>query len=104
LFSENTKLVQPDTPIPEIQIDFYNHIRKNWTQEDISEAIFAYDKNILVFLNEYLVAKEKGVKFNFEENVNIEHIMPVSGRNKETIRFDAHIDDEEEFQNIVHKL
>lgn len=63
-----------------------------------------YDKNILVFLNEYLFAKEKDLPFDFVESVNIEHIMPASGRNIDTIRQDANIADIDEFKSLVNKI
>jgi len=40
-------------------------------------------------LNEYLYAKEKGLEFSFNDNTNVEHIMPASGKNISTIRNDA---------------
>ena len=46
----------------------------------------------------------KGLIFNFSENVNIEHIMPASGRNIDTIRQDAGIDDIDEFKLLVNKI
>ncbi|MBV6439211.1 MAG: hypothetical protein EPGJADBJ_00850 [Saprospiraceae bacterium] len=104
LFSENIKLVVKDTAIDEIKEDFNNHISKNWTVINIKELIYEYDKNILVYLNEYLYAKSKGDDFDFAENVNIEHIMPASGRNIDTIRQDAGITDQDEFNSIVNKL
>jgi hypothetical protein len=88
----------------EIKQDFNRHISENWKKESIKEAIFEYDKNILVYLNEYLYAKSKSSMFDFAENVNIEHIMPASGRNIETIRQDAGIADKDEFSNFVNKL
>jgi len=74
------------------------------SEDNIKEAIAEYDKNILVFLNEYLYAKNKGLKFDFSENVNIEHIMPASGRNIDVIRQNAGISDIEAFNDIVNKL
>ena len=44
------------------------------------------------------------MEFNFSENVNIEHIMPASGKNISIIRQDAGIADKEEFLAIVHAL
>ena len=44
------------------------------------------------------------MEFNFSENVNIEHVMPASGKNISIIRQDADISDKEEFLAIVHKL
>lgn len=104
LFSENIKFVDKNVSIETIIYDFNEHISKNWSEENIKEAIFEYDKNILVFLNEYIYSKYKGVNFDFAENVNVEHIMPASGRNITTIQQDAGITDKEEFSNIVNKL
>lgn len=104
LFSENIKLVDNHISIDDIKTDFNEHILKNWSEDNISEAISAYDKNLLVYLNEYLYAKNKNFKFDFAENVNIEHIMPASGKNITIIRQDAGIPDKEEFNSIVNKL
>lgn len=104
LFSENIKLVDNTISIENINTDFNEHIIKNWNEDDISDAISAYDKNLLVYINEYLYSKSKSYKFDFAENVNIEHIMPASGRNITTIRQDAGITDNDEFNSIVNKL
>ena len=60
--------------------------------------------NILVFLNEYLYAKEKNISFDFSDSVNVEHIMPASGHNLDAIRKDAGIDTKEEFDEVVNSL
>jgi len=104
LFGENIKLVDKTISIDTIKNNFKDHISKNWNEQDIIDAISEYDKNLLVFLNEYLYAKSKITKFDFAENVNIEHIMPASGRNISTIRTDAGITDKDEFNSIVNKL
>jgi uncharacterized protein with ParB-like and HNH nuclease domain len=104
LFDEIIKLVDKDISIRDIKHDFNVHINSNWKEKDIKDSISEYDKNILVYLNEYLYAKSKGKKFDFKENVNIEHIMPASGRNLDSIRTDAKIVDKDEFNNIVNKL
>jgi uncharacterized protein with ParB-like and HNH nuclease domain len=104
LFAENIKLVDTNVSIDNIRKDFNEHISKNWSVDAIAAAIFEYDKNILIYLNEYLYAKNKNAKFDFAENVNIEHIMPASGRNIDSIRQDAGIADKEEFNSIVNKL
>lgn len=104
LFSENIKFVDKNVSIDTIRNDFNEHISKNWNESNISDAIIDYDKNLLVFLNEYIYSKSKNLKFDFAENVNIEHIMPASGRNITTIQQDANISSEEEFNSIVNKL
>jgi uncharacterized protein with ParB-like and HNH nuclease domain len=104
LFSQNIKFVDKSVSIETIKKDFNDHINNNWNQETIAEAIIEYEKNLLVFLNEYIYAKNKGIRFDFAENVNIEHIMPSSGRNLTTIQQDANIATKEEFNGIVNKL
>ena len=104
LFGENVKLVDRSISISEISDDFVHHVNATWHPEEIREALLEYDKNILVFLNEYLFAKEHSLSFNFADNVNIEHIMPASGHNIEAIRQDAGIDSREEFSLLVNRL
>ena len=104
LFGENVKLVDPNASLEEIEQDFSIHINRSWDRSAIKQEIEDYRKNVLVFLNEYLYAKEKGLKFDFAENVNIEHIMPASGHDIDSIRVNAGIATQEEFDNIVNKL
>jgi len=104
LFGENIKLVDKNVSIDVIKNNFNEHIKNNWNSDNITDAIIEYDKNLLVYLNEYIYAKNKGNKFDFAENVNIEHIMPSSGRNLTTIQRDANIATKEEFNSIVNKL
>lgn len=104
MFEKNIDLVNKDISTEKIQEDFATHISKFWSMDSVSEDLRNYEGNILVILNEYLYAKENSIKFTFKENVNIEHIMPASGKNKETIRIDAGISDKDEFNNLVNKL
>lgn len=104
LFKENIKFVDKSVKIDEIKSNFYTHIAENWDPEDIGDAIGEYDKNILVFLNEYIYAKNKALRYDFTDHVNVEHIMPASGRNLSTIRNDANLSDNNEFNSIVNKL
>ena len=104
LFGEEPKLVNADITIDEIIKDFNNHIITNWDKETIKLALQDYDGNVLVYLNEYLFAREKNMKFTLGSKYDIEHIMPYSGNNLQEIRKDAEIDTEEEFYWIVNKL
>lgn len=104
LFGENVKLVNSEVPIENIVSDFNKHILDTWKKEKILQDLMEYDKNILVYLNEYLYAKSKGIPFDFADNVNVEHIMPASGHNLEAIRKDAGIESKEEFDEIVNSL
>lgn len=104
LFGENIKLVDKSVSIKEIERDFCWHILKWWKEEEIQLLLLEYDKNILVFLNEYLYAENHNIEFNFSESTNIEHIMPSSGRNRDSICHDAGIETHEEFLSLVNKL
>jgi hypothetical protein len=104
LFGENIKLVDKNVAIEGIEQDFRDHISRLWAIEDIKKEVSEYEKNILVFLNEYLFAKSKGLSFTFTGKYDIEHIMPSSGKNLLHIRGDAGIADESEFAFLVNKL
>ena len=104
LFGENVKLVDPSISLEEIEQDFSAHINKSWKRDTVQQEIEDYRKNVLVFLNEYLYAKENELKFDFSDTVNIEHIMPASGHDIESIRINAGIPTKEDFDNIVNQL
>lgn len=104
LFSEIIKLVDKNISMDDIKENFNIHIAKNWCKDNIIGTILEYDKNILVYLNEYLYSKIENVKFDFDDNVNVEHIVPASGRNISSIQKDAGINDKEEFDLIVCKI
>ena len=104
LFSVNTKLVDKSLPIESIALEFTEHIKKTWTPSFIEEQVSNYDKNILVYLNEFLYCQEQGVVFQMLDNANVEHIMPASGRNLDAIRKDAGFESKQEFEATVNKL
>lgn len=104
LFGAEVKLVSKSTTVDAITQDFNEHIRSNWDKETIWAALHDYDGNVLVYLNEFLFAKEKGMSFTLGTKYDIEHIMPYSGNNLQEIRKDAEIDSEEEFYGVVNKL
>ena len=104
LFGINIKLVDSDIHISHIDEIFRDHIISNWNSENLKIALWEYENNILVYLNEYLYAKKKWLSFDFSENTNVEHIMPASWRNIDAIRENAGINDTQEFQTIVNSL
>lgn len=104
LFGEEVKLADKGIPAAEIVKDFDAHIRAHWDKSAIEAALRAYDGNALVYLNEALFAREKGLCFAIGEKCDIEHIMPYSGGNLQAIRADAEIDSEEAFYEAVNKL
>ena len=104
LFGTEVELVSKSTTVDAITQDFNEHIRSNWDKETIWAALHDYDGNVLVYLNEFLFAKEKGLSFTLGTKYDIEHIMPYSGNNLQEIRKDAEIDSEEEFYGVVNKL
>jgi len=104
LFRENVRFVEKSILIDTIQDDFKKHISENWDNKNIEDAVYIYEKNSLVYLNEYIYAKSQKKKFYLGEQVNVEHIMPASGRNVSTIQQDAGITDKEEFRLHINKL
>lgn len=105
LFTENIKLVKESIEDNEIADDFRKHIKANWNQLDLYKDIkTSYRGNLLVVLNEYVYCDDKGYNFYFDLNYNIEHIMPASGKNIETIRKDADIKSIDDFKDIVEML
>ena len=104
LFGEIVKMADISVPVQEIKADFDRHISARWDISDIKKYVYEYDKNMLVYLNEYLFAKEKGLPFIFGNKYDIEHIMPQSGANLDAIRKDAQIESKEEFYYFVNKI
>lgn len=104
LFKEAIKLSDKNTSIKEITQEFNSHIKENWEAGQIESLICDYDKNLLVFINEYLFAKENNLILDLNSKCDVEHIMPASGHNLDSIRKDAHIKDENEFNEIANKL
>ena len=81
------------------------HIQKEFNQIDICETIVDTNpNNAIVYLNEYLFARETGAVVNFDTpKIEIEHIMPASGRNLSAIREAANMN-EDEFNQYANKL
>ena len=109
LFGENVKLVDKAVSFNEIIKDFDEHIKKTWKEDSLNNYIMDYERNVLVYLNEYLYWKEKYSenkknKFVLNGSANVEHIMPASGRNIDLIRLDAGINSIEEFNEYVNKI
>ena len=104
LFREDVKLVDKNISAQEIKEDFDKHICDKWDRDLVEKELLEYDKNILVYLNEYLFAKENNIEFSLSTKYDVEHIMPYSGNNLQEIRKDAEIANEEEFRGIVNKL
>lgn len=105
LFEENLKLVDKNISFQKIKIDFDDHIKKHWNKDEIIDDLMTYDKNVLVYLNEFLYSsKSKNKPFEVDNNTTIEHIMPRSGRNIDTIRQEGGFNSEEEFNEYVNML
>lgn len=104
LFAEEIKLVDSNVTIDEIKNDFINHINKQWTKKEIETKISDYEKNDIVYLNEYLFAKGNNKVLNLSGDIDIEHIMPQSGKNISVIQSDAGIDNETMFYQYINKI
>ena len=104
LFGEIVKMADSSIQVVDIKADFDKHISDKWKADEIKNYLLEYDRNMLVYLNEYLFALENNYTFILGSKYDIEHIMPASGSNIDAIRKDAKIDSKEEFYDIVNKL
>lgn len=105
LFLESAKLVDPQIDVLIIEKDFNEHIKNKLLKENTFDIIKNSDRNGLVYLKEYLYSKDNDIEFTlYDKSIDIEHIMPNSGKNKLAIRIDAKIETEEEFEDIVNQL
>lgn len=104
LFGEIVKMADSSVFVQDIKADFDKHISEKWQADEIKKYVSEYDRNMLVYLNEYLFAQENDLTFVLGSKYDIEHIMPQSGANLDAIRKDAQIDSKEEFDNTVNKL
>lgn len=104
LFGEIVKMADSSVSVQDIKADFDKHISEKWQADEIKKYVTEYDRNMLVYLNEYLFAQENGLSFVLGNKYDIEHIMPQSGANLDAIRKDAQIESKEEFDDTVNKL
>lgn len=104
LFGEIVKMADSAVSVQEIKNDFDKHISERWDESEIKKYVSEYDRNMLVYLNEYLYAQKNGLSFVIGNKYDIEHIMPQSGANLDAIRKDAQIESKDEFDDIVNKL
>lgn len=104
LFGEIVKMADSSVSVQDIKNDFDKHISEKWDKSEIKKYVSEYDRNMLVYLNEYLFAQENGLPFVLGSKYDIEHIMPQSGANLDAIRKDAQIESKDEFDDVVNKL
>lgn len=89
----------------ELLIEIKNHISNNFNRDDIEQTLKESGiSNSIIFLNEYLYSKENDFEFNLSGNVDIEHIMPKSGLNRENIMKDAGFNTKDEFTEYAEKI
>ncbi|UTH00527.1 DUF262 domain-containing protein [Macrococcoides canis] len=101
----NLKYGQLEYSDDELIDEIENHIKENFKRDEIYEILLESGiKNSLLYLNEYLYSKEKGLECNFTESVDIEHIMPQSGKNITHIMKDAEIDSLDQFNEYLEKI
>lgn len=82
-----------------------SHIQNKFDKSNILNSLIdSSPSNGLLYLNEYLFAKEHSIPFSFTtQKTEIEHIMPESGKNIIAIRSDAKMD-EDTFKRYANKL
>lgn len=104
LFNVEVQLVDKEVSSEQIVERFDDNIRSIMSRESVKQALLEYDGSNLVYLNEYLFAREHGDTFFIGSKCDIEHIMPASGKNLPEIRKDSGIESEEEFRDFVDKI
>jgi len=104
LISLNMK-IGSGTPTNIIVQEIEEHIKKEFSEDDIRDILIETDAdNAIVYLNEYLFSKENDMELKLGmTKIEIEHIMPASGRNISSIREDARMG-EDEFKLYSNKL
>ena len=97
---------QVDTFSTESLIDkVREHIRLNFEYENVKQTLLESGvSNTLIYVNEYLFATEHAINLKLDGNIDIEHIMPKSGINREHIMHDIGVDDPDEFREYAEKL
>jgi len=104
LFKEEVKMADSSIPFDEIKSDFTEHINNCWKKDVIISRIKDYEKHDIVYLNEYLFAKENNYEFQIKSDIDIEHIMPQSGKNSDIICNDAQMEDKDMFLEYINKV
>lgn len=101
----NLKFSKKDVAAEEIISEMKKHIASEFNKQEIEETLLESGvPTSLVYLNDYLYAKEKGEIFSISNQVDIEHIMSQSGQNRENIMADAGFTDASEFKEYAEKL
>jgi hypothetical protein len=106
LFQVNDMVVKNDsiTTILDKFSEQISRIVKNCLDDDLKGALLDYRDDKLVYLNEYLFAKEKNLTFyidRYSSQINIEHIMPQS---KDNQLADIYVIKEEDYLDYLEKL
>ena len=105
LIDINKQIAYNKISIETINDIFDKHINNNFNKDEIIKILENEQCNYgIVFLNEYLFAKENNLPINLLlDNIQVEHIMPASGKNLTAIREDASLS-EEEFKQYVDRI
>lgn len=81
------------------------HIRLNFEYENVKQTLLESGvSNALIYVNEYLFASEHDMNLKLDGNIDIEHIMPKSGINRDHIMHDIGVNDSDEFREYAEKL
>jgi hypothetical protein len=107
LFDEHKKIANKNVSLNEIKSDFEKQSAKLSIEYGLEKSIVECKKHSIVFLSEYLYCKENNELKNFDfdlEKVNVEHIASASGRNLVTIRKDAGLESQEDFEDYVNRV
>lgn len=80
----------------ELVQSIHQHISSNWDKDSIRQRLMtSFVQRGIVYLNEYLYAQDNDEPLDLTiSNIEIEHIMPSSGKNISAIRQDANLGDD----------
>ena len=104
LFTKNIEFVKKNNE-ENITKLFQTHFNTKFDKEEIWANLFEEVDNSIIFLKEFLYAKEHDIldKFTILPSTEIEHIMPQSGNKYKDIPEDAGLT-EDEFEQYLNKL
>ena len=104
LFDIQVDLSENNININNIKDKFNKHINGKFNKKEVIESIMDCEKNSLVYIKEFLYARDNSMQFDLNQKPDIEHIMPKNGKNNESIRSDANIESIEEFNSLFNKI
>ncbi|WP_051586207.1 DUF262 domain-containing protein [Mycoplasmopsis lipofaciens] len=92
LFKLNLFSVDDNYNVSDINKMVNEHINTTWKREQINQLLNTYSKNVLVYLNEYLISQERNMSLNLNKSNDVEHILPKVIWRANDDKYDDYID------------